>query len=218
MLAGRAAYGLSPLSSLGGAHALGTGTVLATALNTCFQSSRERGPILRWARRELLLAAAIEQAHTALGHGPAASLWPTPYWQQRTDPSWILEGCEAPIRGAVQKALELQKLQEEGAFANLRLREASVIETGRALFAKGPMVRERPSVSVPGGLPVERELWEQLGALRARLRGGARLEAALRAEASAIAPGPSQDAMERRLAQDLSRLYRRGLLATQVGV
>ncbi len=198
---GPAAFQPSPLSSLGMTHAL-EGARLAAATAHTFLEKRHPGERL-WTffHEETRLVSLRAQALTALGCEAVARVHPTPFWRARSRSAWSRAGDPDATGRAVERTLTATRLHHQGLLLETVL-VARPLLPGRALFLRGPRVRELPSWQAAGGLPLAEDEWTSLREVAAAFSSPLSLQEAL----------PKEDLRGVDFARRALRLWEAGVL------
>jgi len=194
---GRAAFGVSPLSSQGVAQGLGTAQLAASVANSMIRRPDDEAALRAWYRRSVALRAQrVRQAGAATV--AAATAYGTPFWADR---AVDVDDGDPVVDQSAHRAAAVAALHGAGRFFDTT---AELVEPmgRRELQPNGAVIRWADAVAVEGGLPLPQAEWAQVEAFARGFAEGATLGAVL----------SGSDAAQRQQARAFSKLVEHGIL------
>jgi len=207
---GRAAYSVSPLSSLGTAFAIQTGFTAAAFVNTALQGLVDPERLHAWYVRELTLRALRTHALCTMACREPLAAFDTVYWRQRAADTWS-DHAPPELVDAARRARHFLDLSRHE-IPTTPFRRVDGIEETTHLFQRGPVVRDEPAMVAAGGLPVAREEWDRMESLVDAFARPNTLAPVLSDRLGARLADPTADLERKQIAQDVGRLYEAGIL------
>ncbi len=216
---GRAAFGLSPLSSLGTSLAVQTAhtsAAVAAAIlgdDSSLPDAWSAGPdsIWTWYRRELTKRALRTHALTTLACREPGRRHGTAFWSARAT-DWWREIGDADLVEAAARSRWFVEASQSGEILDAELRLASDLEDVSDRFQAGPTLRVRPAVRSRGGLPIARDDWLGARAMTRLFETPATLGSVLTRLLDEVTDGASRDTRRKTLAQTCGRFVEAGLV------
>jgi hypothetical protein len=212
----RAAYALSPLTSLGAVHAMRTAYLAAAVAGSLMElppgDVDAAAGVEAWYRDELTLGALRVHALTALACRAPARRFGTPFWLARSRDDWAAADVPEELVGAASRSREYLELSRSGEVLTVPMRVVPAIRATPARVQVGPRVLLKPGVAAEGGLPIPADDWQQLSEIADWYREGATLREVWERRLGHMEPGPEREALRKRFSQDVGRLYEHGIL------
>jgi len=208
---GRAALGLSPLSSLGTSVAIQGATTAAAVAASHLAGHLDGARLDAWYRRELTQRALRTHALVALACTDPAHDHDTAFWHARGRDFWKDGSPDDLVNAALRSRAWLFRAQHRTILGTW-LEAVTPIDPGTALVQEGPQVVERPVRTVAGGLPIPDADWTELGPLHDRFAEPDTLPRVATALLSELPPDADRELARKRIAQRIGRLHEAGFL------
>lgn len=208
---GRAALGLSPLSSLGTSVAIQGATTAAAVAASHLAGHLDPAELDRWYRRELTQRALRTHALVALACTDPAHDHDTAFWHARGRDFWKDGSPPDLVNAALRSRAWLFRAQHRTILGTW-IEAVTPVTGGRALVQEGPQVVERSVREVEGGLPLPESDWTDLGPLHDRFAEPDTLPRVATALLAELPPDADRELSRKRIAQRIGRLHEAGFL------
>lgn len=208
---GRAAFAVSPLSSLGTAHAIHTASDAVAYANSRLRDTATRPELAAWYVNELRLRAARTHAQTARACADVADGGAGSFWTHRAGEEWRRDLPE-PLLRAVTRWQRFMEWSAAERIEERRFRRRVSPTPTSLLVRRGPVVREARGIGGGDAVSVPAAWFDPFPALLPSFDEPRTVREVVSACTRDVASPAEREAVRKRVTQLVGRLYEAGLV------